>query len=133
MEDGTSIELFSFTDERTTETIVFGEAAREQRRPSSAAAAEVCCRSCGSDLVHPVEWERTGEETWLVLVRCPDCETAYEVAFGRFTMERFIAQLHDQKRALALELDRWSLARFREEVERLLALIGDDRVLPFDF
>lgn len=133
MEDGTSIELFSFTDERTTETIVFGEAAREQRRTPSTAATQICCRSCGSDLIHPTEWERTGKEMWLLLMRCPDCETVYDVALGRFSMERLIAQLHDQKRALALELDRWSLARFREEVEGLLALIGDDRVLPFDF
>lgn len=132
MAEETSIELFSFADGRTTETIVFGEAARAQRRPPGP-GVELCCRECGSDLVHPLDCEQTDEQTWLLTLRCPDCEACYDVALGRCTMERYIAQLHDQKRALILELDRWSLARFREEVERLLALIADDKVLPFDF
>lgn len=133
MDNGTSIELFSFTDERTTETIVFGEAARELRRDPAGPSTAVCCRDCGSDLLHPLEWDSANEETWRMVLRCPDCESVYETVMGRYTVERFIAQLHGQKRALCLELERWSRARFREEVERLLALIDDERVLPIDF
>jgi hypothetical protein len=133
MEQDTTIDLFAFADGSSSETIVFGEAARAQRRGTSGPLLEVCCRHCGSDLIYPLAWEATSEETWLLRLRCPDCEAVYDVALGRYTMERFVTQLHTQKRALANELARWDLALFREDVERLLRLIDESRVLPADF
>jgi ribosomal protein S27E len=133
MEHDVSIDLFTFADGSTHETIVFGEAARAQRRATSGPVVEVCCRSCGSDLVYPLAWESTSKETWMLRLRCPDCEAAYDVALGRYTMERFVTQLHSQKRALTHDLARWELACFREETERLMLLIAEDRVLPVDF
>ncbi len=133
MEQETSIDLFVFADGSTRETIVFGEAARAQRRATSGPVVEVSCRHCGSDLIYPIAWESTGEDTWVLSLRCPDCEAVYEVALGRYTMERFVTQLHAQKRALAHDLARWDLACFREDMERVLQLIQDDRVLPAAF
>jgi hypothetical protein len=133
LEQDTIIDLFAFADGSSSETIVFGEAARALRRRASGPLLEVCCRYCGSDLIFPLAWEATSEETWLLQVRCPDCEAAYDEALGRYTMERFVTQLHSQKRALANDLARWELALFREDVERFLNLIDEDRVLPADF
>jgi len=133
VEQNTTIELFVFEDGTRREIILFGDAARAQRRATSGPVSEVCCRTCGSDLVHPLAWESTSEEVWLLQLRCPECELVFDIALGRYSMERYVTQLHAQKRALAHDLAYWDLACFREDVERLLRLIGEDRVLPTDF
>jgi len=127
------IEVFSFSDECAIETLVFGEAARQARKAAIAPAVELCCRDCGSDLVTPLRWEQTDEETWYLALRCPECESVDDIVLGRSTMERFIAQLHAQKRALIADLRHWERARFREDVERLLALVDADLVVADDF
>jgi len=128
-----TIELFAFGDGIRSEIILFGDAARAQRRATAGPVSEVCCRSCGSDLVHPLAWESTSEEVWLLQLRCPECELVFDIALNRYSMERYVTQLHSQKRALAHDLAYWDLACFREDMERLLRLIGDDTVLPADF
>lgn len=133
MEEHVHIEVFSFSDECAIETLVFGEAARQARKAAMQPAVELCCRDCGSDLVAPLQWEQMDEETWSILLGCPECETVYELVLGRSTMERYIAQLHAQKRALIADLRHWDKARFREDVERLLALIDADLVVADDF
>ena len=38
-------------------------------------ASLTVCPSCGSDLVQPLRWERTGGAQVLVELRCPECST----------------------------------------------------------
>jgi len=130
---GITVDLFSFPEGAETETIVFGEAAREQRHASLGHKSDVTCQRCESDLIHAVSSRPISEETWEVEVRCPECEWHVAIVVGRYVMERFIAQLHRQKRALACDLEHLDSARFREDVERDLALIREDILLPADF
>ena len=133
MAEDFEIELFVFRTGTEAETIVFGEAARERRRATIAAGVEVACLACGSDLVYPLEWEKTDADMWLVTLRCPECHRVYDTALERPAVERFVGQLHSQKRALAHDLAKWSLARFLEETERFVEALRGNHVLPMDF
>jgi hypothetical protein len=132
MADGVRIELFVFPDGIQEETIVFGDAAREQRLAAGGGLV-VACRHCGSDLVFPVDWERTASGTWLVSLSCAECHCQDDVALDRMVLERFIAQLHRQRRLLQRDAERWSQACFKEEAERFVAALWRGDVQPFDF
>ena len=120
-----------FPDGSGAETLVSAEEARALRRAASPAVAIDCC-CCGSDLVHPLDWERTNGG-WLVTLRCPECRHEFAAAFDEELMQRFIAQLHAQKRALAHDLARLSLGRFAEDAQRFVAALRAGHILPSDF
>jgi len=120
-----------FPDGSGAETLVSAEEARALRRASAPAAVVDCCR-CGSDLVHPLDWEKT-KSGWLVTLRCPECRSEYAAVFDAQLMERFVAQLHAQKRALAHDLARLSLGRFADDAQRFVAALRADHILPSDF
>jgi hypothetical protein len=119
-----------FPDGSGAETLVSAEEARALRRAASAAAVDCCY--CGSDLVHPLDWERMNGG-WLVTLRCPECRLEFAAAFDEELMQRFIAQLHAQKRALAHDLARLSLGRFAEDAQRFVAALRAGHILPSDF
>lgn len=125
------IALFDGCD--AEETLLFGEAARAQRCVDAPPQAESLCRHCGSELGHPLDWEHPTDELWLLTLRCPECECEWVVAMDQPVIERFIAHLHAQKRALARDLARLSTTRFAEEAKRFTSALHADRVLPADF
>jgi DNA-directed RNA polymerase subunit RPC12/RpoP len=131
--DGIIIELFAFPDGSQTEIIVFGKAARDLRRQSLGHECDITCSRCGSDLLYVLSSRPVSDDTWEIEVRCPDCDWHETIVLGRYVTERFINQLHRQKRALVRDLGQLDAARFREDVERELALVRDDLILPADF
>jgi hypothetical protein len=115
------------------EVLVSSEEARVLRRPPGTANDGVACATCGSDLIHPVSWEQTGERTWLVSVCCPECDAEYDEAMPGWRVEQFVAQLHTQKRSLARELARLELADFACASQRFVTALHAGQVLPEDF
>jgi hypothetical protein len=93
---------------------------------------EVCC-VCGFDLVYPVRWEESGPENWSVLLHCPNCDTCRAGIFGQRTVDAFDAALDRGAEALASEYERLVRANMVEEIERFVAALDADAVLPEDF
>jgi hypothetical protein len=126
------IVLSVLPDGTDAEVLVTAQEARDLRC-GDAEPAEMTCASCGSDLVFPIDWENTSETTWLVALHCPECGTEYEEALDRWRIERFVTQLHTQKRALAKELARFTTSSFALEAERFVAALQAGHIQPEDF
>ena len=154
------IELFIFPDGTRVEMIVFDAATRARRAapaaPASAArvapaptrAAPAPCRVppppqadpdahhcplCHSTLVYPLDWDRSGPASWTMTLRCPECETRREVTLGRASVEELNRELYQGARAIAREADLLTRRNFEDEVERMVAALERDLILPMDF
>ena len=151
------IELFIFPDGTRVEMIVFDAATRARSaqavppRPGAAAptrpAPAPCrvppppqedpdahhCPVCRSPLVYPVDWDRSGPASWTMILRCPECETRREVTLGRASVEELNRELYQGAQAIAREADRLTRRNFEDEVERMVAALERDLILPMDF
>jgi len=117
---------------RTIEVLLFD---RPEPAPE-AAPAELdlhLCPGCGSDFVHPVHWEESGTEQWEVRLRCPECEEQTTGFFAHEAIARLDEEL-DRGTALLVEtLRRISRANFEDGIDRFVAALERDLVLPEDF
>jgi hypothetical protein len=91
------------------------------------------CISCGSTLVQPVEWSRSGSRAWRVLARCPDCEVYREEVVGQDAVDAFDRELDRGFAELIAQHDRLVRANLAEEAKRLAAALAADALLPEDF
>ena len=91
------------------------------------------CGTCNSDLVYPVEWEEAGSTHWQVALRCPNCEWTGTGIFEQDAVERFDEELDRGTEALVRDLRRLMHANMEDEIERFVAALGDDHILPMDF
>jgi len=97
-------------------------------------AAEVhVCPVCRGDLVHPVDWQRTGEASWSLRLRCPDCETQRDVVLGRSEIEQLNRDLYHGTQELAREAQRVSRQNFEDEARRFVAALRRGDIQPLDF
>jgi hypothetical protein len=156
------LELFVFPDGTPVEIIVFDETGGTQGCAHDCNAADRCqtaaavnpsavdpdsgappavtagegthsCPLCGCDLVYPVEWVRREDHTWLLTLRCPNCELAREVIADREAVEHLNRWLYQSARVLAREADELGRRYFEEEAEKLVAALRGDLILPMDF
>ena len=91
------------------------------------------CPLCGSDLVHPVDWERNSKASWNLVLRCPNCETQRSVVLGREGVEAFNREIYLGSQALAREADSMTRRNFAEESAKLVEALARDLILPMDF
>ncbi len=149
------IEVFVFPDGTSVEMMVFDESVRRRGAVPSAApsvreasAPASCsvpsppahendgareCPTCGSTLVYPVDWDRSGPAVWTLQLRCPECETRREVVLGRAAVEQFNRELYQGAQDIARAAERVTRRNFEDEVERLVVALERDLILPMDF
>jgi hypothetical protein len=150
------IELFIFPDGTSVELMVFDRGRRSQvggpatatadMLPAKPAPAPCCaplalpedpdahvCPVCGSDLVYPIDWDRSGPASWILILRCPECETRREVMLGRASVEQFNRELYFGAQALAREADQMMRSNFEDEAQRIVTALERDLILPMDF
>jgi hypothetical protein len=152
--DGTSVEMIVFAQScappgascRSTCERDTGPAKREAQpdvKPTATQAPPAVgqapsgaaheCPLCGSDLVHPVDWERNREASWNLLLRCPNCETERNVVLGREGVEAFNREIYLGAQVLAREADSMTRRNFSEEAAKLVEALSRDLILPMDF
>lgn len=120
---------------RAIEVVRFGEPAPERAGASGVEPDQDLrvCPGCRSELVHPVAWEEAGPIDWTVLLRCPNCGLQREGVFAQEVVERFDRELDLGTEQLRRDL-RWLMrANMAEEVERFVACLRADAILPEDF
>lgn len=91
------------------------------------------CPVCRGDLVHPVDWRRTGESAWSLRLRCPECETERDVVMGRSEVEQLNRELYRGTQELAREAQRVSRQNFEDEARRFVAALRHGDIQPIDF
>jgi predicted sugar kinase len=91
------------------------------------------CPDCASPLVAPVAWDQAGPHEWAVTIQCPNCEWWDADVYDEETVERFDEELDRGTEALVRDLLRLMRANMEDDVERFLAALRVDAILPEDF
>ena len=121
---------------RAIEVVYFETLADEAAAaiPSSGQIRDLhLCPCCDRDLVYPVEWEEVSPTHWEVLPRCPNCEWSEVDTFDQPTVDRFDEQLDIGTEILLRDLKRLQQANMEEEIDRFVAAVNADAILPEDF
>ncbi len=91
------------------------------------------CGGCTSQLVYPIDWEEAGSTHWEVTLRCPECEWSGTGVFGQAAVERFDEELDRGTETLVRDFMRLVQAHMEEDVERFVAALEADHIVPEDF
>ena len=91
------------------------------------------CPVCTSELVYPVAWDEAGRTSWEVSLRCPNCEWTNTSVYDEEVIQRFDETLDLGTEALVADLRKLTRANMEADVERFVAAIYADYLLPEDF
>ena len=91
------------------------------------------CPCCDSDLVFPVDWAPVDGRRWHVDLRCPDCEWRGRGIFGQEVVDHFDEILDAGTSRLLHDLKLLTRANMQEPVDRFVAALSADDILPEDF
>ena len=91
------------------------------------------CPECASDLVYPVAWDEAEKSRWEVSLRCPNCEWFVTDTFEEDAIQRFDETLDRGTEALVSDLRQLTRANMEDDVERFVAALNAEYVLPEDF
>jgi hypothetical protein len=105
---------------------------------SSATAAQISdglhvCPGCAGPSVFPLEWQEAGPGHWEMRLRCPNCEWHGSGVFEQELVERLEEELDAGTEALVRDLKRLTHANMEQELDRFVAALDADRILPMDF
>lgn len=109
------------------------EAPEAPRPPAVDEAPLQLCPHCGSELVQPVAWEQLADDRWRLELRCPECEASVEGKFSTAAVEAFDERLEQDTQSVLKDLKQLSAANLHEEIERFIAALKADLILPCDF
>ena len=91
------------------------------------------CRECASELVYPIEWEEAGPDSWRVSLRCPNCEWSAQGVFPQDMVDQFDERLDEGTEQVVGDLKQLMHANMSEDIDRFVAALSQDAVLPEDF
>ncbi|MBA2637954.1 MAG: hypothetical protein H0U79_07020 [Solirubrobacterales bacterium] len=91
------------------------------------------CGACESQLVYPTDWDEAGTSHWEVTLRCPECEWAGTGVFGQEAVERFDEELDRGTETLVGDLKRLVQGNMEEDIDRFVAALEADHIVPEDF
>jgi Asp-tRNA(Asn)/Glu-tRNA(Gln) amidotransferase A subunit family amidase len=91
------------------------------------------CRACGSNLVHPIDWEEVASDDWRLELRCPNCEWTGEAVYERRVVEELDEELERGMETIVRDLRHMTQANMQEHVERFVTALDRDFIVPFDF
>jgi hypothetical protein len=124
---------------KTIEIVYFAEASAAAATASAAQRSQTrtselhLCPECSSGLVYPLAWEEAGDEAWELELRCPNCEWLGGGVFPQGVVEALDEQLDHGTQVLVRDLKQLMHANMEEEVERFIAALRSDAILPMDF
>lgn len=105
----------------------------EDETKSTETQALHVCPDCQSHLVQPIAWAETEDEQWELELSCPNCRWSTEGVFDQYAVEDLEESLDEGLAAMLADLHRLTQANMVEEVDRFVAAIQADLILPEDF
>jgi hypothetical protein len=111
---------------RTIEVIRFHDGDAEQRELHS-------CPGCRSDLVQPMAWSETPDGRWDLMLECPNCGRSESGTFTRLQVERLEDHLDEGLTEMIADLQRLTQANMAADVDRFVAALDANFILPEDF
>src|SRR3954454_10950203 len=139
-EDRDKVRRLRLPSGKQIEVVVFGTTARRNagateapERGDAPDAQLHLCRACGSELVHPIDWEEVTDDNWRLELRCPNCEWIGGAVYDRETVEELDEELEHGMETIVRDLRHMTHANMEEQIERFIAALQDDLIVPFDF
>ncbi len=111
---------------RAIEVVRFNETTKEARQLH-------ICPTCASELVQPVAWAAQPRARWNLTLECPNCGWTEEGIYERSQVECLEDRLDDGLCKMIADLQRLVQANMAEDVERFVAALIADQILPEDF
>ena len=110
------------------------EVVRFHDKPTEAQSGPLhSCPECHCDLIQPVSWSEASDGHWELLLRCPNCEWSTEGIYDQVAVEELEERLDDGLADMLSDLQRLTQANMAEEIDRFLAALQADMILPEDF
>jgi hypothetical protein len=91
------------------------------------------CPECQGELVQPITWTEASEDQWELLLRCPNCDWNTQGIFDQAAVEELEEHLDEGLAEMISDLQRLTQANMAEEMDRFLAALQADLILPEDF
>jgi hypothetical protein len=91
------------------------------------------CPACESELVQPVSWTEIASNRWELLLHCPNCDWSEQGVYGQNQIEQFEEKLDQGVAAILHDLKRLAHANMADQVDRFVAALRADLILPEDF
>ena len=91
------------------------------------------CPACESELVQPVSWREVDDSSWQLSLECPNCSWCEEGVYPREQVDQLEDRMDDGLCEMLADLQRLAQANMVDEVERFIAALNADQVLPEDF
>lgn len=91
------------------------------------------CPTCASDLVQPLNWCEGTEGRWELTLECPNCGWLETGIYERTQVERLEDRLDEGLADMIADLQRLTQANMAADVDRFIAALEADLILPEDF
>jgi hypothetical protein len=91
------------------------------------------CPDCESDLVQPICWNEAAEQRWELTLECPNCGWTEDGVYERDAIDMLEEKLDDGLAEMLADLQRLTQANMADEIERFVAALRADFILPEDF
>jgi hypothetical protein len=92
------------------------------------------CPKCDSDLVQPVSWAEAGDgHHWELVLECPNCWWYESGVFDHADVSALEEKLDDGVTAIVRDLQRLTHANMADQIDRFIAALHADVILPEDF
>ncbi len=91
------------------------------------------CPACASPLMQAVHWSEVQPRSWALTLSCPNCDCITEGVFAQDQVDRFEEQLDRGLAEMLRDLRRLTQANMSEEIDRFVAGLYADLILPEDF
>jgi hypothetical protein len=131
--DHNSIRRVALPNGKTIDVLFVQSEAQASVRELDQPAEMHVCPCCASELVLPVAWEEVGASHWDVALRCPNCEWYGGGVYDEDAVERFDEKLDRGTETLVHDLRRLMRANMEDEIDRFVAALRVDALLPEDF
>jgi hypothetical protein len=91
------------------------------------------CPSCSSNLVYPTDWAPASQRQWHVALRCPECEWNGGGRYSQEVVDRLDEVLDRGTESVLDDLNVLTKANMEDQIERFVAALQADQILPEDF
>ena len=91
------------------------------------------CPACACDLVQPHDWAETPDAHWRMTLECPNCGWLEAGVYNQLEVELLEERLDTGVEAMINDLRRLTRANMLTEVDRFVAALDHDLILPEDF
>jgi hypothetical protein len=91
------------------------------------------CGGCGCQFVQPVDWSPVSKSFWSVTLECPNCRWSGTGVFEQQVVDRFDAELNRGSAVLAEQARQLSLENMSASIDRFVAALQADQIVPGDF